>query len=235
MKRVSMELGGKSAAVVLPGADLARAVKATVASCFLNSGQTCSATTRLIVSRDDYPTCRALLADAVAGMPMGDPGDASTRIGPLLSALQRERVLAHIADAEQDGFDRIAGGPDAPVPERGYFVAPTIYGNVAPDSRLANEEVFGPVLAVLCYETVEDAIALANGTRYGLAASVWAADESCGEAVANALRAGQVDVNGARFNAAAPFGGFGMSGVGREGGAYGLEEFLEPRAIQFPR
>lgn len=235
MKRVSMELGGKSAAVVLPGADLARAVKATVASCFLNSGQTCSATTRLIVSREDYPKCRELLAEAVAGMAMGDPADASTRIGPLLSALQRERVLAHIADAEQAGFDRIAGGPDAPVPERGYFVAPTIYGNVAPDSRLANEEVFGPVLAVLCYETVEDAIALANGTRYGLAASVWAADESDAEAVANALRAGQVDVNGARFNAAAPFGGFGMSGVGREGGVYGLEEFLEPRAVQFPR
>lgn len=235
MKRVSMELGGKSAAVVLPGADLARAVKATVASCFLNSGQTCSATTRLIVSREDYPKCRELLAEAVAGMAMGDPADASTRIGPLLSALQRERVLAHIADAEQAGFDRIAGGPDAPVPERGYFVAPTIYGNVAPDSRLANEEIFGPVLAVLCYETVEDAIALANGTRYGLAASVWAADESGGEVVANALRAGQVDVNGARFNAAAPFGGFGMSGVGREGGVYGLEEFLEPRAVQFPR
>lgn len=235
MKRVSMELGGKSAAVVLPGADLGRAVKATVASCFLNSGQTCSAITRLIVSREDYPACRALLAEAVAALPMGDPADAATRIGPLLSALQRERVLAHVADAEQAGFDRIAGGPDASVPARGYFVAPTVYGNVSPDSRLANEEVFGPVLAVLCYDSVEEAIALANGTRYGLAAAVWAADEFAGEVVANALRAGQVDINGARFNAAAPFGGFGMSGVGREGGVYGLEEFLEPRAVQFPR
>lgn len=235
MKRVSMELGGKSPAIVLPGADLARAVKATVASCFLNAGQTCSATTRLIVPRTDYPQCRALLADAVAGMVLGDPADGATRVGPLLSALQRERVLAHIAEAERAGFERIAGGPDAAVPERGYFVAPTVYGNVSPDSRLANEEIFGPVLAVLCYDTVDEAIALANGTRYGLAATVWASDDASAEVVANQLRAGQVDINGARFNAAAPFGGFGMSGVGREGGVCGLEEFLEPRAVQFPQ
>lgn len=235
MKRVSMELGGKSPAIVLPGADLARAVKATVASCFLNAGQTCSATTRLIVPRADYPQCRTLLADAVAGMVLGDPADGATRVGPLLSALQRQRVLAHIAEAERAGFERIAGGPDAAVPERGYFVAPTVYGNVSPDSRLATEEIFGPVLAVLCYDTVNEAIALANGTRYGLAATVWAADDASAEAVADQLRAGQVDINGARFNAAAPFGGFGMSGVGREGGVYGLEEFLEPRAVQFPQ
>lgn len=235
MKRVSMELGGKSPAIVLPGADLARAVKATVASCFLNAGQTCSATTRLIVPRADYPQCRTLLADAVAGMVLGDPADGATRVGPLLSALQRQRVLAHIAEAERASFERIAGGPDAAVPGRGYFVAPTVYGNVSPDSRLATEEIFGPVLAVLCYDTVNEAIALANGTRYGLAATVWAADDASAEAVADQLRAGQVDINGARFNAAAPFGGFGMSGVGREGGVYGLEEFLEPRAVQFPQ
>lgn len=235
MKRLSMELGGKSPAVVLPGADLARAVKATVASCFLNAGQTCSAITRLIVPRQDYPQCRALLVDAVAGMVAGDPADPATRVGPLLSALQRERVMARIAEADQAGFDRIAGGPDAAVPAAGYFVAPTVYGNVTPDSALANEEVFGPVLAVLCHDSIEEAIALANGTRYGLAAAVWAPDDASGEAVANALRAGQVDVNGARFNAAAPFGGFGMSGVGREGGVYGLEAFLEPRAIQLPQ
>lgn len=235
MKRVSMELGGKSPAIALPGADLARVVKATVASCFLNAGQTCSATTRLIVPRADYPQCRTLLADAVAGMVLGDPADGATRVGPLLSALQRQRVLAHIAEAERAGFERIAGGPDAAVPEHGYFVAPTVYGNVSPDSRLATEEIFGPVLAVLCYDTVNEAIALANGTRYGLAATVWAAHDASAEAVADQLRAGQVDINGARFNAAAPFGGFGMSGVGREGGVYGLEEFLEPRAVQFPQ
>lgn len=234
MKRVSMELGGKSAAVVLPGADLQKAVKATVASCFLNSGQTCSATTRLIVAREAYPECRALLEQAAAAMTLGDPADAATRIGPLLSATQRERVRVHLAEAERAGFDRIAGGPDAPVPARGFFVAPTVYGNVAPDSRLANEEVFGPVLAVQCYDTVEEAIALANGTPYGLAATVWAADDATGAEVADALRAGQVDVNGARFNPAAPFGGFGLSGMGREGGVFGLEEFVEPRAVQLP-
>lgn len=234
MKRLSMELGGKSAAVVLPGADLQKAVKATIASCYLNSGQTCSATTRLIVPRDLYPECRALLAEAVSAMTLGDPAEAGTRIGPLLSAAQRERVRAHLAEAEQAGFDRIAGGPDAPVPASGFFVAPTIYGQVSPDSRLANEEVFGPVLAVQCYETVEEAIALANGTPYGLAATVWAADDATGADFADALRAGQVDVNGARFNPAAPFGGFGLSGMGREGGIYGLEEFVEPRAVQLP-
>jgi aldehyde dehydrogenase (NAD+)/betaine-aldehyde dehydrogenase len=234
MKRVSMELGGKSAAVVLPGADLQKAVKATVASCFLNSGQTCSATTRLIVAREAYPECRAWLEQAVAAMTLGDPADANTRIGPLLSATQRERVRAHLAEAERAGFDRIAGGPDAPVPAHGFFVAPTVYGNVPADSRLANEEVFGPVLAVQCYDTVEEAIALANGTPYGLAATVWAADDATGARVADALRAGQVDVNGARFNPAAPFGGFGLSGMGREGGVFGLEEFVEPRAVQLP-
>ena len=234
MKRLSMELGGKSAAVVLPGADLAKAVKATVSSCFLNSGQTCSATTRLIVAREDYALCRQLLADAAAAMRLGDPADPDTRIGPLLSAQQRDRVRAHIAEAQQAGFDLIAGGVDAPVPDAGYFVAPTIFGNVAPDSRLANEEIFGPVLAVLTYETVDEGVTLANATPYGLAAAVWAADDATGMTVANDLRAGQVDVNGARFNPAAPFGGFGMSGVGREGGVYGLEEFLEPKSIQLP-
>lgn len=234
MKRVSMELGGKSAAVVLPGADLAKAVKSTVASCFLNSGQTCSATTRLIVAREDYPSCRQLLVDAVAALTPGDPAEAHTRVGPLLSAQQRDRVREFLAEAERAGFDRIAGGPDAPVPATGYFVAPTVYGNVAPDSRLAKEEVFGPVLAVLCYDTVEDALALANGTRYGLAATVWAAEVATAMGVAAQLRAGQIDINGARFNPAAPFGGFGLSGMGREGGVYGLEEFLEPKSIQLP-
>lgn len=234
MKRLSLELGGKSAAVVLPGADLARAVKATLASCFLNSGQTCSATTRLIVPRQDYEPCRALLQLAAAAMIVGDPANPETRMGPLLSAAQKQRVRAFIEEGEQAGFEVIAGGSTAPVPATGYFVAPTVFGEVAADSRLATEEVFGPVLAVLCYDTREQAIALANGTPYGLAATVWAATDEDGEAVARQLRAGQVDVNGGRFNPAAPFGGFGLSGVGREGGVFGLEEFLEPKSIQLP-
>jgi aldehyde dehydrogenase (NAD+)/betaine-aldehyde dehydrogenase len=232
MKRLSMELGGKSAALVLPGADLARAIKATLSSCFLNSGQTCSATTRLIVSRADYARCRELVRDAVGTMPMGDPLEADTRIGPLLSATQRERVRSYIAEAEQAGFEVLAGGSRVPLPATGYFVAPTVFGEVSADSRLATEEVFGPVLAVLCYDTPEQGIALANGTPYGLAAAVWARTEEEGLAVARELRAGQIDVNGARFNPLAPFGGFGLSGVGREGGTFGLEEFLEPKSIQ---
>jgi len=234
MKRLSMELGGKSAAVVLPGADLARAVKATLASCMLNSGQTCSATTRLLVPRADYAQCRALLREGAAALTLGDPEDPATRVGPLLSAAQKARVLDFIREAEQAGCDLVAGGSAAAVPGSGHFVAPTVFGEVPPDSRLANEEVFGPVLAVLCHDSQDDAIALANATPYGLAATVWAATPEQGEAVARELRAGQVDVNGGRFNALAPFGGFGMSGVGREGGAFGLEEFLEPRSIQLP-
>jgi aldehyde dehydrogenase (NAD+)/betaine-aldehyde dehydrogenase len=232
MKRLSMELGGKSAALVLPGADLGRAIKATLSSCFLNSGQTCSATTRLIVPRADYARCRELVRAAVAAMPMGDPLDADTRIGPLLSATQRERVRSYIAEAEQAGFELLAGGSHAPSPAAGYFVPPTVFGNVPADSRLAMEEVFGPVLAVLCHDSIEHGIALANATPYGLAAAVWAPTEEQGLAVARELRAGQIDVNGASFNPLAPFGGFGLSGVGREGGRFGLEEFLEPKSIQ---
>ena len=234
MKRLSMELGGKSAAVVLPGADLGRAIKATLASCFLNSGQTCSATTRLLVPREAYAHCRELLKESAASLTLGDPDNAATRVGPLLSAAQKARVLAFICEAEAAGYELLAGGSQAPVPDAGNFVAPTVFGDVPADSRLANEEVFGPVLAVLCYDTPEDAIALANATPYGLAATVWAATPEQGQAVARELRAGQVDVNGGRFNALAPFGGFGMSGVGREGGVFGLEEFLEPKSIQLP-
>ncbi|KDP86662.1 aldehyde dehydrogenase [Cupriavidus sp. SK-3] len=234
MKRLSMELGGKSAAVVLPDADLGRAIKATLASCFLNSGQTCSATTRLLVPREAYAHCRELLKESAASLTLGDPDNAATRVGPLLSAAQKARVLAFICEAEAAGYELLAGGSQAPVPDAGNFVAPTVFGDVPADSRLANEEVFGPVLAVLCYDTPEDAIALANATPYGLAATVWAATPEQGQAVARELRAGQVDVNGGRFNALAPFGGFGMSGVGREGGVFGLEEFLEPKSIQLP-
>lgn len=234
MKRIALELGGKSAALVTEGADLAKAVKATVASCFLNSGQTCSAITRLVVPRSKYEECNALLAETVAAMKVGDPADKDTRVGPLISQKQKERVLGFIREAEAAGFDLIAGGSRADVPADGFFVAPTVFGNVPAASRLAREEVFGPVLAVQCYDSLEEGVALANGTAYGLAGAVWAGTAGEGEAIARRIRAGQVDVNGARFNAAAPFGGFGHSGMGREGGVFGLEEFVEPKSIQLP-
>jgi aldehyde dehydrogenase (NAD+)/betaine-aldehyde dehydrogenase len=160
--------------------------------------------------------------------------DSATRMGPLVSAAHRDRVRAMIADSQSQGFDLIAGGSQAPVPATGYYIAPTIFGRVPPQSTLAQQEVFGPVLSVITYETEQQAIEIANGTAYGLAAAVWAGDIDHALSLALQLRAGQVDVNGAPFNPAAPFGGFGDSGLGREGGTYGIEEFVEVRAIQMP-
>lgn len=231
-KRVALELGGKSAALVLPGADLAAAVKATLGSCFLNSGQTCSATTRLLVPRHDYEQAAHLAAELLPSWRMGDPADPATRVGPLASRAQQQKVNAMIAAALASGARRV--GAEAALPPLGFFVAPTVLGDITPDMAIAQEEVFGPVLALIAYDGVEDGIAIANGTSYGLGASVWAATASDALPVARRMRAGQVDVNGAPFNPAAPFGGFKRSGLGRENGLYGIEEFLEPVSIQLP-
>jgi aldehyde dehydrogenase (NAD+)/betaine-aldehyde dehydrogenase len=234
LKRISLELGGKSPSIALRDADPAQVIKHAVSSCFLNSGQTCSAITRLLVPEGQYDTYRERLKMAAEALVLGDPGEASTRVGPLVSAQQRTRVLEFIREAENAGFDVIAGGTHAAVPSSGYFVAPTIFGKVPAGARLAREEVFGPVLAVTTYADEDDAIALAGDSGYGLAAAVWSSSKEESLRVARRLRAGQVDVNGAAFNPLAPFGGFGLSGIGREGGHYGIEEFLEPRAIQLP-
>lgn len=235
LKRVALELGGKSAGIALPDVDRTSVVKQALASCFLNSGQTCSALTRLLVPQDQYDDYRELLSTAARALVIGNPFDATTRLGPLVSAQQRERVLEFIREAESSGFDCIAGGSTAPVPAPGYFVAPSIFGKVPSSARLAREEVFGPVLALMVYTSEDEAVAIANGTGYGLAAAVWSGGREKSLAVARRLRAGQVDVNGAPFNPLAPFGGFGLSGIGREGGRYGIEEFLEPRSIQCPQ
>lgn len=233
VKRVALELGGKSAALVLPGADLAAAVKATLGSCFLNSGQTCSATTRLLVPRDCAEAVAALVRELVSSYRMGDPSDAGTRLGPLISREQQKNVQALIEGAVKEGARRLTGESIA-LPATGFFVAPTVFDGVTPGMNIAREEVFGPVLVVMTYEGIEDGIALANGTDYGLAATVWDATPQAALAVARRLRAGQVDINGAPFNPAAPFGGFGKSGIGRENGRYGIEEFLESVSIQLP-
>ena len=232
IKRVALELGGKSAAVVLRGADLPAAVRATLAGCFLNAGQTCSATTRLLVPRADLATVAELLQHGLAGWRMGDPADAATRMGPLVSRAQQQRVNAMVEAAVAAGARRLV--PEQPLPGSGWFVAPTVLLDVRPDMAIAREEVFGPVLAVMAHDGPDDAVALANGTDYGLAGSVWAATPAEGLALACRLRTGQVDVNGAPFNPAAPFGGFRRSGLGRENGRHGIEEFLEPRAVQMP-
>ncbi|HEX7889409.1 MAG TPA: aldehyde dehydrogenase family protein [Ramlibacter sp.] len=232
IKRVALELGGKSAALVLPGADLNLAVKATLGGCFLNSGQTCSATTRLLVPRDQARQAAHLAAELAPAWAMGDPADAGTRLGPLISAAQREKVRAMVHAALAEGAELITR--DAPLPPHGFFFPPTVLTEVTPQMAIAREEAFGPVLVIIPYDSVDQAVAIANGTDYGLAATVWGATPASALPVARRLRAGQVDVNGAPFNPQAPFGGFKRSGLGRENGRFGIEEFLEPVSIQLP-
>ncbi len=232
IKRVALELGGKSASLVLPEADLAAAVKVTVGGCMLNSGQTCSATTRMLVPRDSLEAAETIALGLLAGYRMGDPADSATRLGPLISKLQQVKVRGLIESALAAGARRI--GADAELPAHGFFVPATVLTDVTPEMAIAQEEIFGPVLVLMPYDSIEDGIALANGTDYGLAGAVWGPATPHTLAVARRMRAGQVDINGAPFNPAAPFGGFKKSGIGRENGRFGIEEFLEPVSIQLP-
>lgn len=235
VKRVALELGGKSAAIVLEDADLERAVRGAVSSCFLNSGQTCNALTRLLVPDALYEPAARLAVELAATYTAGDPLDPATRLGPLVSAAQRQRVRGYIEKGLQEGARLLLGGAEPPAGlAHGYFVAPTVFGDVTPDMVIAQEEIFGPVLCLMRYRTEDEAVDVANGTAYGLAAAVWSGDEARGLAVARRLRAGRVDVNGGAFNLLAPFGGYKQSGHGREFGRYGLEEFLEVKAVQLP-
>ena len=232
-KRVTLELGGKSPSLVLEDADFPKALRSTVNNCFLNSGQTCNALTRLLVPRDRLAEVEEQVAPLVAGMKLGDPADPDTKLGPLVSARQRERVRQYIREAIQAGTRLLVGGADPPEGlRRGFYVKPTVFTDVDPGAVIAQEEVFGPVLCIIGYREVEEAVAIANGTRYGLAAAVWSADAGRALQVARRIRAGQIDINGAPFNAVAPFGGFKQSGYGREFGVFGLEEYLEPMSIQ---
>ena len=233
VKRVTLELGGKSASVILPDADLAAAVKGTIGACLLNSGQTCSAHTRMLVPANRYDEVKALVQAAIAKFTLGASLDENTRLGPLVSAAQRERVLGFIRQGLEEGAELVAGGSDKPAFDKGYFVQPTVL-RVQPNDTLAREEIFGPVLVILTYDTEEEAIRIANDTIYGLGGGVWSVDLDHAMAVARQIRTGQVDINGAPFNGNAPFGGYKQSGNGRENGRYGLEEFLEYKALQLP-
>jgi acyl-CoA reductase-like NAD-dependent aldehyde dehydrogenase len=234
VKRVALELGGKSPSVVLEDADIASAVKSTVNACYLNSGQTCTALTRLLVPESKYEEAKKVAAEAANGFKLGDPLAESTRLGPLTSAAQLERVRGYIRKGVAEGAELVAGGAEAPdgVPAGGYFVKPTVFGKVKPGSTIEQEEIFGPVLSIITYKDEDEAVRIANGTSYGLAAAVWSKDEAHAQSVARRIRAGQVDVNGGAFNMNAPFGGFKQSGHGREAGTYGLEEFLEYKSLQ---
>ena len=234
VKRVALELGGKSASVILDDADLASAVKGTVNGCYLNSGQTCTALTRMLVPDSLYQEAARIAAEVAKGFTVGDPLAETTRLGPLSSQAQLERVRGYIEKGLQEGAELLAGGADAPegVPPGGYYVKPTVFGRVKNDMTIAREEIFGPVLSIIPYKDEEDAVRIANDTVYGLAGAVWSKDDARAQRVARRIRAGQVDVNGGAFNMNAPFGGFKQSGHGREAGVYGLEEFLEYKSLQ---
>lgn len=234
VKRVALELGGKSANVILPGADLTKAVKKGVANVMANSGQTCSAWTRMLVDSEHYDEAVRIAAEAVAKYVPGDPKDETTRIGPVVNAKQQARVTGYIDKGVEEGATLAAGGPGAPEGyEQGCYVRPTVFSDVTPEMTIAQEEIFGPVLSILKYEDVDDAVRIANDSIYGLAGAVWAKDEEEAVAFARRLHTGQVDINGGRFNPLAPFGGYKQSGVGRELGRHGLGEYLQTKSLQF--
>ena len=232
VKKVALELGGKSAAVILDDADLAAAVKGTVSSCLLNSGQTCSAHTRMLVPRAKLDEAARLAAAAASSFKLGPALAEGSRLGPLVSEVQRDRVVGYIRRGVEEGARLLAGDPDAAPEGKGFFVAPTVLVVDDPKAAVAQEEIFGPVLVILPHDGDEDAIAIANDSIYGLAGSVWAGSDEHALAVARRIRSGQIDLNGAPWNPLAPFGGYRQSGLGRENGVYGLEEYLEYKAIQ---
>jgi acyl-CoA reductase-like NAD-dependent aldehyde dehydrogenase len=233
VKTVALELGGKSPNVILDDADFQQAVTDGVGKAFLNSGQTCSALTRMLVPRSRLAEAEGIAVTAAETYTPGDPFDADTRLGPLVSETQRDRVRGYINKGIDEGAKLLIGGADAPDGlDKGYYVQPTVFSDVRNDMTIAQEEIFGPVLSIIPYEDEEDAVRIANDTIYGLAAGVWSGDPDRAKAVARRIRSGQVEVNGGAFNPMAPFGGFKQSGHGRELGKFAIEEFLTTKSLQ---
>jgi aldehyde dehydrogenase (NAD+) len=232
VKRVAQELGGKSANIILDDADLARAVSGGVRSCFTNSGQSCNAPTRMLVPRAKHAEALKIAKEAAEATVVGNPATEGTAIGPVVSKLQYDKIQRLIEAGIKEGAELVAGGPGKPKGlETGYFVKPTVFGNVRNDMTIAREEIFGPVLSILPYDSEEEAIRIANDTPYGLSGYVSAGSTEHALKVASRLRTGNVHLNGAGADFAAPFGGYKQSGNGREWGEYGFEEFLEVKAI----
>jgi aldehyde dehydrogenase (NAD+) len=233
VKPVALELGGKSPNLILDDADIETAITDGVAKCFLNSGQTCSALTRMLVPRERLEEAERIAATVAESFTPGGPFEEETRLGPLVSGTQQERVRGYIEKGIEEGAKLVTGGPEPPEGlERGYFVRPTVFSEVRSDMTIAQEEIFGPVLAIIPYEDEEDAIEIANDSIYGLAGGVWSADEERAKRVARRIRTGQVEINGGVFNPLAPFGGYKQSGHGRELGKFALEEYLQVKAMQ---
>jgi len=231
IRKVTLELGGKSAFVVLDDAPFDKAIPAGARNAMLNSGQTCSAWTRMVVPRSRYQEALDLAAQAIGSLKVGDPLDSATRLGPLISDTQRQRVEGYIAKGKQEGARVVMGGGRPSGFSKGYYVDPTIFADVQSKMTIAQEEIFGPVLSVLPYDTEDEAVRIANDTIYGLAGGVWSGDPERAMRVARRMRTGQVDVNGGRYNPLAPFGGYKQSGIGRELGMFGLEEYFQIKSI----
>lgn len=236
MKKVALELGGKSPNVICDDLDtdtFAKAVSSGVGKAFLNSGQTCSALTRMLVPRARLAEAEAIAAATAAKMTVGDPFAPDTQLGPLASAAQQDRVRGFIRTGIAEGARLVVGGPDVPGDmDTGYYVQPTVFSDVTPEMTIAREEIFGPVLVIMPYDDEHDAVRIANDTVYGLAGGVWAASPERARSIAAKIRAGQIEINGGGFNPNAPFGGYKQSGVGREMGPYGFEEFLQVKSLQ---
>jgi aldehyde dehydrogenase (NAD+) len=231
IKRVTLELGGKSAFVVLDDAPFDKAIPAGARNAMFNSGQTCSAWTRMIVPRSRQKEAEELASAAITSLKVGDPLDPDTRLGPLISAVQRDRVESYIAKGKSEGARLVTGGGRPAEFSQGYYVEPTVFSGVSTKMTIAQEEIFGPVLSILPYDTEEEAVGIANDSIYGLAGGVWSGDPDQAMSVARRMRTGQVDVNGGRSNLLAPFGGCKQSGIGRELGAFGLEEYFQIKSI----
>jgi len=233
VKRVAQELGGKSANVILDDADFPKAVRVGVGNAFFNSGQTCSAWTRMLVPRERHDEAVGLAKEAAERLTVGDPEAGKAKLGPLVSAAQRQRVREFIDQGVAAGAELVTGGAEPPEGlEKGFFVRPTVFAKVRSDMAIAQQEIFGPVLSIIPYDDEADAIRIANDSPFGLHGAVWSADAERAQRVARQLRTGQVDINGGAFNHRAPFGGYKRSGNGREYGKYGLEEFLEIKSLQ---
>lgn len=232
LKRVTLELGGKSPTILLDDADFDKAMPFIAAAATMNSGQACLAGTRLLVPRARLAEVEQAIVAAFLALKVGDPRDSSTRIGPMVSSTQYQRVQAYIRKGIEEGATLLLGGTGLPDGlERGYFVRPTVFSNVRNDMTIAKEEIFGPMLSVIAYDDEEDAIAIANDTIYGLHAYVFSGDLARANRVARRIEAGRVFINGLYDEPMAPFGGFKQSGLGREFGIFGLEEYLEPKTL----
>jgi aldehyde dehydrogenase (NAD+) len=230
LKRYSLELGGKSAAIVLDDADIARTVSGLKMASLMNNGQACVAQTRILVNHRMYDEFIDTMADMMTALTVGDPTDPATDIGPLAAQRQQRRVQDYIASGVESGARLVVGGPDAPR-ERGWYVSPTLFADVSNDMAIAREEIFGPVLSVIRYDDEADAVRIANDSDFGLAGSVWTRDVAHGLDIATEVRTGTYGINMYMLDISTPFGGFKQSGIGREFDTEGLDEYVEIQSV----